>query len=439
MKLSRFNFFKNFNDTMIFFNAMTCALAVVDKNFWQVIEDIKKGAYNEEKYSASLISDMKESGCIIEDNVDELKRLEFFRNVAKYDLTSLALTVAPTLDCNFRCKYCFETHPKGIMNEEIQNALVGFVEKRLSVAKNFSVTWYGGEPLLAKNIIFNLSEKFLELCKKTDIAYDSFIITNASLIGDTDIENFKKYKIFGTQITIDGPKKIHDDRRRSVKNESTFDKLIDVLNELLNNDLTAICRINIDRENINFVDELLETLRRKIKRYRDLKIDFGQVTPFTDICRSIESNCYDNKQYADIMLPLYAKVHQFGFEVNKMSVYPSPRVNFCCYDYANAFVVDNFGELYRCWNHVGNTKKSCGNVKNFDNDKLESNYITAIQWNPIVNEKCRNCKILPICMGGCPDAMNNSADGQPVCGTVKYNLDKIIEYYYEQLKGEVEE
>jgi hypothetical protein len=39
-------------------------------------------------------------------------------------------------------------------------------------------------------------------------------------------------------------------------------------------------------------------------------------------------------------------------------------------------------------------------------------------------------------MGGCPDAMRNSADGQPVCGTLKYNLDKVLSYYYEQLKGE---
>lgn len=119
-----------------------------------------------------------------------------------------------------------------------------------------------------------------------------------------------------------------------------------------------------------------------------------------------------------------------------MSVYPSPRVNYCCYDYANSFVVDNLGELYRCWNHVGNIKKSCGNVKNFDNDNLEANYISAIQWNPIVHKKCKDCKVLPICIGGCPDAMKNSADNQPVCGTVKYNLDKVIEYYYEQCFGQ---
>lgn len=325
------------------------------------------------------------------------------------------------------------------MSEKVQSDLIKFIEQRLTVAKSFSVTWYGGEPLLAKEIIYNLSEKFLAFCEKSNISYDAFIITNASLMDDNDIENFKKYKIHGAQITIDGPKEIHDQRRRNVKNESTFDKLIDRINALLNNNLTAICRINIDKENIKRVDELLETLRQKIDKYQDLKIDFGQVSAFTDICKSIESDCYNNEQYADIVLPLYAKVQEFGFEVNKMNVYPSPKVNFCCYDYANSFVVDNHGEIYRCWNHVGNLKRSCGNVSDFDNDKLVSNYLSAMAWNPIHNSKCRDCKYLPICMGGCPDAMINSADGQPICGTVKYNLDKVLNYYYEQLKGDIAE
>jgi len=436
MKLSRYNFLRRYEDATIFFNAATCALAVVDENFLRVLDDVKNNSYDEKNYDAQLIADMKSSGCLVEDDVDELERLEFYRNLSKYDTTNFGLTIAPTLDCNFRCKYCFETHPKGKMNSETQAALVSFVESRLARAKNFSVTWYGGEPLLAKEIVYALSEKFLALCEKFSVDYDAFIITNASLLDDVDIEDFKRYKIRGAQITIDGVKEIHDSRRRSVTGESTFDCLIDRVNVLLNNDLSAIVRINIDKDNIACVDELLDILAERIARRADLKIDFGQVTPFTDICKSIESDCYNNAQFADIMLPLYAKVSERGFTVNKMAAYPSPRVNFCCVDYANSFVVDKSGNLYRCWNHVGNLKHSCGNVNAGDNLALEKNYLSWILWNPIKHSKCRECACLPICMGGCPDAMRNSADGQPVCGTLKYNLDKVLSYYYEQLKGE---
>ena len=160
------------------------------------------------------------------------------------------------------------------------------------------------------------------------------------------------------------------------------------------------------------------------------------MSPFTDICKSIESDCYNHEQFADIMLPLYEKALSRGFEMNKMAVYPTPRVNFCCADYANSFVIDNRGEIYRCWNHVQDLASSCGNV-NDENLTLEKNYLSWIQWNPIRHPKCRECFFLPICMGGCPYLMRISEDGQPVCGRVKYNLEKVLNHYYEQLKGDV--
>lgn len=437
MKLSRYNFLRQYDDATIFFNAATCALAVVDENFLRVIDDVKNNSYNETKYDAQLIADMKSSGCLVEDDVDELERLEFYRNLSKYDMTNFGLTIAPTLDCNFRCKYCFETHPKGKMSSETQAALIKFVEGRLERAKNFSVTWYGGEPLLAKEIIWSLSENFLELCTASSIDYDAFIITNASLLTYSVVEQFKKYKIRGAQITIDGVKEIHDSRRRNVTGESTFDKLIDRVNLLLNSGLSVVVRINIDKENISRVDELLDILAERIDKRENLKIGFGQVAAYTDICKSIENDCYNNEQFADVMLPLYEKVVACNFTVNKMAVYPAPRVNFCCADYVNSFVVDNRGELYRCWHHVGNLKYSSGNVCEVGELNPEKNYLTWIQWNPIKNPKCRECTCLPLCIGGCPEAGRNSNDGQPICGTVKYNLEKILEYYYGQLKGAV--
>ncbi|MBQ3450791.1 MAG: hypothetical protein IJG32_00790 [Selenomonadaceae bacterium] len=59
--------------------------------------------------------------------------------------------------------------------------------------------WYGGEPLLAKEIIWSLSEKFLEFCATKAIDYDAFIITNASLLEDSDVELFKRNTRFAVR------------------------------------------------------------------------------------------------------------------------------------------------------------------------------------------------------------------------------------------------
>ena len=97
MKESKYNFIKNIDGVNVFFNSKTCALAVVDDNFMNVLNDIKENKFKEDNYDKKLIGDMKLSGCIIEDNVDEVRQIEFYRNLSKYDKSSLALTLAPTL------------------------------------------------------------------------------------------------------------------------------------------------------------------------------------------------------------------------------------------------------------------------------------------------------------------------------------------------------
>ncbi|WP_303997250.1 radical SAM protein [Megamonas hypermegale] len=436
MKVSKYNFFKKYDNTIIFFNAMTCALAVVDNSFLQVIKDIKNKCYDEKKYDKDLLNNMKLSGAIIDDDVNELKLINFYRNIGKYDTTTLALTIAPTLACNFRCKYCFENHNTGVMNSDNQNALIEFISAHMANIRNLSITWYGGEPLIAKSIIYSLSKKILELCNENNIEYNAFIITNASLLTDDDIIAFKNYHIKGAQVTIDGPQKIHDKRRISCNGKSTFNLLINNIDKLLNNDLDVILRINVDKENVNSLDELLNIIKKRILKYQKLRIDFGKVSMFTEICKSIENNCFDNEQYADILLPLYKKVIDMGFVMNKMTVYPHIRYNYCCTDYINSFVIDVEGYMYKCWNHVGDKVYSCAHLTDKDKKPLVK-YLNWIEWNPLLIDKCKKCNMLPICMGGCPDAARKNVNNMPVCDTVKYNLEKILEFYYEKLKGEI--
>ena len=435
MKLSRYNILKKIGNRTVFFNSMTCALAIVNNDFLQIIADIEDNKYNENKYNKDLIASMKQAGCIVDDDIDELDLIQFYRNCGKFNTSSLALTIAPTLDCNFRCPYCYEEHKNGIMTMQTQDALLSFIGRRISSIKKLDIAWYGGEPLLAKNVIYRLSENMIKVCKKTGVRFDAFIITNGSLLTDEDISDFLKYYIKGAQITIDGPKEIHDKRRISCNYQSTYEVIVANINKLLENNINVIVRINIDKLNINMVGELLNELKRKITKYNKIKIDFGKVSVFTDICKSVENHCFDNEQYANVMLPLYEEAWKRGFSMNQMIIYPRLRFNYCCFDYVNSYVVDVEGNLYKCWNHVGNLNMRCGNVRDKENI-ISGQYLRCVQWNPLTFDRCRSCNVLPICMGGCPDsAMKNR--NTPVCDTIRYNLDKIIELYYMKLKGNV--
>ena len=119
--------------------------------------------------------------------------------------------------------------------------------------------------------------------------------------------------------------------------------------------------------------------------------------------------------------------------MNKMSIYPQVRFNYCCADYINSFVIDNEGYLYKCWNHVGRKHTSCGNLLSGESQFFNKNHLKWILRNPAKSEKCKDCKYLPICAGGCPDRMLE--ENEAICDTVKFNLDKVLQYYYNTLKG----
>ena len=84
------------------------------------------------------------------------------------------LTIAPTMECNFNCFYCFETNkPKGKMTPEVMDSIIKYIESMPSLEKIY-LTWFGGEPLLA----IELMELFYaKLTQHSFKSFDSNVIT----------------------------------------------------------------------------------------------------------------------------------------------------------------------------------------------------------------------------------------------------------------------
>ena len=72
--------------------------------------------------------------------------------IMNYRLTEnyVNITIAPTLDCNYACHYCFEKTKKSYADSGTCNAIAKYINKHLK-SKSLQVTWFGGEPLLALN------------------------------------------------------------------------------------------------------------------------------------------------------------------------------------------------------------------------------------------------------------------------------------------------
>ena len=93
----------------------------------------------------------------------------------------------------------------------------------------------------------------------------------------------------------------------------------------------------------------------------------------------------------------------------------------------NAFLIDHEGYLYRCFNYVGDQSKSMGNIRN-EIDYNQPAFTSLFNFDPFDDETCRNCSILPVCLGGCPARRSRSGVAhEQVCDTWKHNLKPMLE------------
>lgn len=66
---------------------------------------------------------MKRGNFIIDDDYDELSVIKFNNYSGKFRNDYFNLTIAPTLQCNFTCPYCYEERKAGIMSSDIINSV----------------------------------------------------------------------------------------------------------------------------------------------------------------------------------------------------------------------------------------------------------------------------------------------------------------------------
>lgn len=167
-----------------------------------------------------------------------------------FNESNISLVIAPTISCNFHCPYCFELKDdKSTMSEEVESGIVEFIRKHKK-AESLSLTWYGGEPLLAFGKIESLWNRINKGLPNLDIRGHS-LITNGWLINDEIIKFFKNTKLKYAQITLDGRKENHDLFRHLHNGASTFDKIIENAIKFAKEipQLQLSVRVNITRYN----------------------------------------------------------------------------------------------------------------------------------------------------------------------------------------------
>jgi sulfatase maturation enzyme AslB (radical SAM superfamily) len=116
----------------------------------------------------------------------------------------LALAIYTTERCNFRCTYCYESFAHGAMKEQVIRGVENLIAARAPTLRILTISWFGGEPLLAKHVLFRLSHHVARLRERHGFGFAGAITTNGWFLTR---EVFEQLTMLGTrdiQLSLDG-------------------------------------------------------------------------------------------------------------------------------------------------------------------------------------------------------------------------------------------
>ena len=198
-RLSIYSLPLEWEDCKYFFSTRSKTLVKVTPVLWHAL---KSGHFFSEAgiQSNPLIKKLSDSSIITtkgDDNhyYDKLK-IQFLTK--SFQSSHLSLTILPTQACNLCCPYCFEGDKNPIsMSSDVEEALIKYISSR--PIKTYSITWFGGEPLLRPDIIKSILEK-LSLIKGITLTNHN-IITNGTLLNHKVYDLFHRFPLDSIQIT----------------------------------------------------------------------------------------------------------------------------------------------------------------------------------------------------------------------------------------------
>lgn len=418
MKLSRYNHVFNHPtepDKHILCNYRTTALAIINPHQYGQFKKLADDA--DFLLDEELKRNLLEGGFVLEDDIDEYDLMEVDTLRWRYATGNLTLTIAPTMNCNFRCVYCYEKDSicNVKMTPEIQRGILDFIQEKAPTICTLNITWYGGEPLLAWDVVIELTHKMQKLCVENQIEYSASIITNGYLITEDIAKQFKELSINNVQITLDGPKEVHDQRRVLADGGGTFDRILKNV-KLLTGYTSVNIRVNIDTENVNTLENSLFRMFDENGLVDKIHICFGYVDSINQAYTPEKCLTMEN----------YSKKHLEFLERNNidiMDMYPHPMDNYCGADSTSTFVIGPEGNLYKCWSDIGIESRKVGNVLTGESGVIHNCLgMQYLLYNPIHDSMCRDCEVLPLCKGGCPNK-RLTGEGKR-CSEHKYVIDE---------------
>ncbi len=431
-KISKYNYFtKNAQGDLLLYNTMRGSKSMykVKTPYQDRVQEVLEGKHPLESVDAKIAEKLISGGFFVpcQDNEEEKLKSIYLDCIGD---GTLQLTILPTEQCNFRCRYCYESFPDTYMGQDVQDALIAFLEKNISKYKMLHVAWFGGEPLVALDTILSLSQRMMEVCRSYRKPYSASMTTNAYFLDVDTFRKLMKVNVLYYQITIDGLKETHDFQRPLRGGGSTFQHIIGNLESIRDEVKSKLFRITI---RTNFSKALLEIIPEYKKFFGER---FGKDARFQFFFRPVMDwggervDCFREHLFEEELME----------EIYKCTMEAEPKLRFIYDDFLelgggiceaakrNHYTIIPDGSIYKCTCDFSNTPGAkIGKLSKEKGMQLDDS--RSASWLCDRNN-CENvdCFFKPNCLGECCPAQRVlKRPGKVKCPMEKRSLDMVLQ------------
>lgn len=376
------------NGNVILFHSVNRAVNMISEEVYSQIESFFKGMTPEDEVK-KLIAELYVDYFLVEKGKNERQEFIDIRNDRETQGACVVYFI-PTFSCNFRCPYCIvsSTEHESVCHEvfPLEKELIEMASwlKKYVInhgLKKLTIELFGGEPMVGfdQNVVFL---KELNSIKEQGVELVVNMISNCYLLTEEKLAVLTGLGLKNIQCTIDGPKRIHDQRRIQANGEGSFDQIIENLKMLARKHIDFTIRINIDEENAPYICELIEYLH-ELGFHKVGQIGLAPVDPPIED-GALTGHTKETMSYMEKIYRCLAD-HQFRFLMWE---------TFCGNGLRDFFVICPDGKLYNCPSYAGMKGYEVGDV--FENGFYENRKKVHE-----LSEHCYDCSLVGVCAGGC--------------------------------------
>lgn len=288
----------------------------------------------------------------------------------------LHLILMPTEACNFRCVYCYETFALKRMRADVVAGVKRLLSQRASDLTWLLLSWFGGEPLLAPDIIEDVMGHARGLVEHNpDLSIRADATTNGSLLHGAMADRLLTVGVQEFQISLDGPAAWHDRKRVRPGGGGTFEGIWRNLIALKarSEPFHVTLRIHVDRDNVDAIPDFLPQLGR----------EFGGDDRFDLFIRTVSRlggprdgalPILGEDEAPAILRSLRERATQVGLKLAGAN----SGEKICYAAHANSFLVRADGRLNKCTVALENPANQVGRIR--EDGTLELTRERVLPW-----------------------------------------------------------